>query len=100
MRPISLPVPQKYILTLGFHDKSLSSEGKSSPTRFGRARVQALGFFTACVGLSAVLPIELEPDFHLQALQASRGDIACKYYDGDSKGTLAFARIIRSRPDF
>ena len=79
---------------------SLFQEGKSAPARFGGARVQTLGFFTACVGLSAVLPIKLEPDFHLLALQASRGDTECKYYDGDSKGTLAFARMTRSRPDF
>jgi hypothetical protein len=79
---------------------SLFQEGKSAPARFGGARVQTLGFFTACVGLSAVLPIKLEPDFHLLALQASRGDTECKYYDRDSKGTLAFARMTRSRPDF
>jgi hypothetical protein len=44
---------------------SVRQEGKSSPARFGGARVQTLGFFTACVGLSAVLPLKLEPDFHL-----------------------------------
>jgi hypothetical protein len=74
---------------------SLCQEGKSSPARFGGARVQTLGFFTACVGLSAVLPIKLEPDFHLLALQGSRGETECKYYDGDSEGTLPFARMIR-----
>ena len=44
----------------------LCQEGKSSPDALGRsAGTKSFGSLAACVGLSAVVPVSVEPDFHL-----------------------------------
>src|SRR6266581_2873777 len=51
----------------------LCQEDKSSPDALRRsAGVNPFWFFAACVGLSAVVPVSVEPDFHDRSL--SRGE--------------------------
>src|SRR6266404_8744120 len=44
----------------------LCQEGKSSPDALRRsAGTNSFGSLAACVGLSAVVPVSVQPDFHL-----------------------------------
>ena len=81
-------------------------EGKTSPDALGRsAGANSLGFFVAPLGLSAVVPIRIEPDFHLlsQPKRLLRRLSWCFPTSLETtqreRRELAFSRSVRYRQD-